>query len=1170
MKIRELFRSPVDRQIAEVIKVNETAEDIVAAELDEYVVTDRIRQALHEVLETYQETVHRPGEQCTVWISGFFGSGKSSFAKVLGYLLENPVVQGRPAAERLFARLADDRLKALLATIHTQAPTLTVSVDLSTSHHLLREGESIALPLYRALLERLGYSRNFALAQLEFDLESEGLLETFEAEVDRIAGRPGAWQEKRRTAFAVHLASQAMHRLRTNLYSQPESLVPVLTTDPVLDNETVVDRMRAVLGRRAPHARRLLFVVDEVGQYVARSPDRVFGLMGFAHAVQRQRGRIWLVVTSQEKLEDVVENLEGTRIELPRLQDRFPITVDLVPSDIEEVVARRLLDKNAAGAQAVRALIQAHRNRLLESTRLDSPFRQRDYPEEKYVSLYPLLPYQVELFIDAVSAHRARGGIGPQFGGSNRTLIKLTQQLLVNQRCNLAQRELGALATVDMAYDLLESIIPTSWQGEIHRVAERHGADGLPTRVAKAIALLDGVRNLPLTVENLAALLHPAVDAESLRPQVGEALQRLVQEEVVRRGDGGYKLQSPEEKRWEQERQGIELKQAVERRLLEEALSGLLGSVTATVEGRRTFRVRMQLDERPLSDGELTVVLVERLRDRFDEVRERSRERGQEHTLFWAFEASSETRDAARELHRSREMIRRYQGTSGMAELPALLAEEQRRQERYEKELRRQLEADLLRGELFFRGSGESPRGGDAASALRTAFQDRIPHIYPHLGRFAAPIGRQDPVAVLKAESLEGLSAYLHDMGVLRDTPTGPVLATEREPLATVLAVIRERASYGQEATGRCLEDHFTRPPYGAPVEAVQLLVAALVRAGLVEAVHQGVRLANPRDARLERVFATLPAFRAATFVPQREVDADMRARVAARLQEWTGTRAPLATEQLAAQLREAFRRYLEPCERVRATLLGLGLPVPESLSRLLETLRGFASATAADVIKSCDETWADLVEGCRKVERWSERLDDAQVERLRQALRLSRLSSSEFGPQGENLRTRLADLLADHDLAGHVGEIESLAAELARLRQETWLRTAEELNKRIQAALQRLRAAWAGRVDADTLKAALAPLADLRVDPAAGPEGGPAVEVLEAWLAGLDAQLARVQGRLEELAEQAVRDRVVQVRVQDLYDGVITSLEELEVLLERIRQAAEKALAEGRYFRLR
>lgn len=369
MRIREIFRAPIDRRIEEVIKVDLADEEIVADELQEYVVTDHLRQEFHKVLEAYQETSRRPTEECTVWVSGFFGSGKSSFAKVVGYLLENPTIKGRTAADRLFERVTDERLRALVATIHAQAPTLAVFVDLSTSRHLLREGESVALPLYRALLERLDYSRDFALAQLEFDLETDGLLPAFEAEVDRIVGKAGAWRERRRTAFARNEASQAVHRLRPDTFPSPDSLARTLQ-EPELDADAIAERALKLMQRRAPHARRLLFVVDEVGQYVARDVRRIHDLMGLAHAVQKKRGQIWLIVTSQEKLEDVVENLEGSRIELPRVRDRFPITVDLVPSDIEEVLARRLLEKSASAAEAVRALFRAHRNRLLESTRL--------------------------------------------------------------------------------------------------------------------------------------------------------------------------------------------------------------------------------------------------------------------------------------------------------------------------------------------------------------------------------------------------------------------------------------------------------------------------------------------------------------------------------------------------------------------------------------------------------------------------------------------------------------------------------------------------------------------------------------------------------------------------------------------------------------------------------
>jgi len=417
MKIRGLFRNPIERRIEEVIKVDLADEETVAYEISEYVVTDHMRQELAKVLDAYQETIARPAETTNLWISGFFGSGKSSFAKVLGYLLENPTVQGKPAAARFFERVDDARLRALLATVHAKAPAIAVFVDLSSGRNVMREGESIVLPLYRALLERLGYARDITLAELEYQLEGDGDLEAFEEAFAKVAGERGSWRERRNVALARNEASHALHLLRRETFPSPDSWSRSVA-QPVVEANSFVARALELLERRRPGVSRLVLVVDEVGQYVARSEGRMFDLMGLAHAVQKQRGRIFLAVTSQEKLEDVVDSLEGRRIELARVRERFPLTVDLVPSDIEEVVARRVLDKRAEGAEVVRRAFRAHRNQLLAHTRLDSPVRQREYSEEEFVRLYPLLPYQVQLFIDAVSAHRARGGGRPCSGAA--------------------------------------------------------------------------------------------------------------------------------------------------------------------------------------------------------------------------------------------------------------------------------------------------------------------------------------------------------------------------------------------------------------------------------------------------------------------------------------------------------------------------------------------------------------------------------------------------------------------------------------------------------------------------------------------------------------------------------------------------------------------------------
>ena len=132
MKIAELFRRDIHRTIEEVVKVDLADEAVIANELDEYVATGHILDEFEKVLDAYQDSINSPNESCTIWVSGFFGSGKSSWAKTLGYLLGNPTIAGAAAVDRFFERTDAPRLRALLNTIHAQAPTLTVFLNLET------------------------------------------------------------------------------------------------------------------------------------------------------------------------------------------------------------------------------------------------------------------------------------------------------------------------------------------------------------------------------------------------------------------------------------------------------------------------------------------------------------------------------------------------------------------------------------------------------------------------------------------------------------------------------------------------------------------------------------------------------------------------------------------------------------------------------------------------------------------------------------------------------------------------------------------------------------------------------------------------------------------------------------------------------------------------------
>lgn len=318
MKIRDIFAREIERDIKEVIKVDDRAS--VLDEIEEYVATEHIREELTKTLDTYQETINNPSEEINIWVSGFFGSGKSSFAKVLGYLLCDPMIRGISVATRFFELNELTKAKALLATIHSLAPTEVILLDLNTSPNVLEEGEPIVLPIYRTLLQELDYSTDLVLAELEFDLEIQGTLGDFRAKYQEVYGIQ--WEDRRHVITAKNHASRVLHELDGDTYPSAESWSNA-ASPPTITAKWFSRRAFEMLGRRRPGKSRLVLVVDEVGQYVSRSIDRMRHLQGLSEECQKTGGRMWLVATSQEKLTDVVDSLEGKQIELAKPKTAF-------------------------------------------------------------------------------------------------------------------------------------------------------------------------------------------------------------------------------------------------------------------------------------------------------------------------------------------------------------------------------------------------------------------------------------------------------------------------------------------------------------------------------------------------------------------------------------------------------------------------------------------------------------------------------------------------------------------------------------------------------------------------------------------------------------------------------------------------------------------------------
>src|SRR5712692_2872694 len=178
--IKNLFASDINRNIEEVIKVDQKDDVIIREEIGEYVVTDSIRSRYVAIFDKYAATPNRKHEGIGIWLSGFFGSGKSSFAKMLGLSIQNRMLDGIPASDRFAKRADDPKVTVLLKTIAEKIPTHAVIFDVSTDRGIRSGNQTLTEIMYGLFLQSLGYSKDLDLSELEIALEGEGRLLKFE------------------------------------------------------------------------------------------------------------------------------------------------------------------------------------------------------------------------------------------------------------------------------------------------------------------------------------------------------------------------------------------------------------------------------------------------------------------------------------------------------------------------------------------------------------------------------------------------------------------------------------------------------------------------------------------------------------------------------------------------------------------------------------------------------------------------------------------------------------------------------------------------------------------------------------------------------------------------------------------------------------------------------
>ena len=654
--IGETLTRDLSKKIEEIIQVDQADEQSVHTEISEYVATDSIREQYFLLLKAIAEAPSDPAEKIAVWTSGFFGSGKSSFAKNLGLALQNPTVLGEQFAELFKKQIGDSRVSDFLDLINARSSSAVILFEVAKERDTRKVTERIAELMYTVLLRELDYAEDFDIAELEIELEAEGRLDEFIAKCKELHNLE--WRMVRKGAAAGVPASAVLHALDPTTYATADSwTTSQRNRDAQISVKKVVERTFELARRRRP-GKALVFVIDEVGQHVARSGDKIedlratveeFGKVG-KNLLKAKKivAPVWIIVTSQEKLDEVVAAIDSKRVDLARMQERFR-PVDLAHSDIREVATKRVLAKKPEAIPILKKRFSENQGLLNDALRLERTTRRTDITEEDFVSFYPYPPFYIDLCIGIMSGIRLQPGAPRHYGGSNRTIIKQAYEMLVSDRTAMAAKPIGSLVTLDKVFELVEGNLSSEKRADISDIGQRFKGDpqdgGWALRVAKVICLLEFIRDLPRTEANIAACLVDQVGNPAPLANVQAATARLQNAQFIRSTEEGWKLQTAQEKNWDTERRGyLEPKPRERNEITRQVLRGIFGEATLKTyryKDFRTFRVGINAEGTQLGDeGDLPLTLciaddTDDQQKKLAEVRDSSRQESHKNDLYW-------------------------------------------------------------------------------------------------------------------------------------------------------------------------------------------------------------------------------------------------------------------------------------------------------------------------------------------------------------------------------------------------------------------------------------------------------------------------------------------------------------------------------------------------------
>lgn len=836
MQIKEMFKDDIERKINGVVQVEQEKEDVIKQEVKEYVVTSELKKHYTQFFNEYSESFSEPTDNVGVWITGFFGSGKSHFLKMLSYLLENKEVDGKKTAD-YFREKFDDELSFMNIQKCVEVPTETILFNIDVESSGQKDDTAVLRVFSKVFYDHLGfYGNDLKLAKLEQYISKKGKMDAFKEAFENINGE--SWVNTR-SDFSFFEDDIIDALVETDVMSQTNAEHWFDGSESYdISIAQLVDEIKEYVDTK-PKDFRLLFMIDEVGQYIGTNTSMLLNLQSLIEKLGSVcRGKVWIVATGQEALDEMIKVRTD---EFSRIMARFAIRLSLTSSSVGEVIEKRLLTKTDEANTVLDNVYENNENVLSNLFTFDTEVKDlKGYSsEDEFARVFPFVPYQFIIMQKVFNEIRKHGHAGKHQSSGERSMLNGFQES--------AQRiqEKNELTLVPMYafYDTLHSFLDTSVRSVMER-AEKAAKEGNGLTIEdvdllKLLYLVRYIDDIKSNIENLTILMADSINVDKieLRQQVIDSLDRLQRHNYIGRNGEIYQFLTDEEQDIAREINNQSIDAA---NVISKVCTIIFDDIYTTKKYRYTkngynydfdFIKSVDNQNHGNSNGEMTLKFITEANDDSSELRLITESKGYEAICKLSEEYSifSDIENALKI-----EKYIRQKNVSQLAEsTQTIINLKQKEARRLIGDAKEHISDAILHGMFYIDGEQKNISGNTAKSVLDNALETLVEHTYHHITDIEEPVSNDADIRTILNGNvgMEGMQA-------------------NQAACDNVYSYLETKYEQKMPVSMATLQGRYQSIPYGWKEIDIAAIVARLIQAQRITVKHSGQTI-QPNDNHL-------------------------------------------------------------------------------------------------------------------------------------------------------------------------------------------------------------------------------------------------------------------------------------------------------------------------------